>query len=236
MDFEGRASTSSTQISYPASFQNVRAACGHTLRPEEVFGHRVSQGRAVEPVLCASCDMLEILGTLYTAEFSSEWIAGECLHRLDPNDNLGPRILDWMQTYTDVLSGTGAREMIGLMLDMEDHDRINLALLESKDRIKTVGILARDEWCEKWGLPWDLASVHVKYGRNADGTFTVKVEVERDPGKECTAENGLWGLPNLGFPQLGSAQTSCVRMGEGLYGRTTLNEIKGGGRSRETRN
>ena len=229
MDFEGRITirtpTSIPIVSYPASFQGVVAQCGHNLRLKDLFGHRASQGRAVEPVLCPSCDMLEILGTLYTAELSAEWIANECMQRLDPDDNLWDRIDHWVQAHPRAaddrqpMTGRAALEVIRLMFDMHDHDSINLALLESKDRIRTVGNLAIDEWEEKWGSSWDLGRVDVRYRRNTDGSFAIKVEVERDLGKECPADDRFRGLPNLGFPQLGSARTSVLRMAERIHGR-----------------
>ncbi|MCJ1324833.1 hypothetical protein MMC10_001495 [Thelotrema lepadinum] len=212
----------------------VVARCGHTLRPEDVLALRVGLGQErAEPVLvCATCDMLEIMSVLYIADLASERITISRMQEFDPLDALGDRMeriaVPITVDYVEAALGGPAAEVVSVLVDMRIHSEINMDLLDSKTKIFDMGLKAIEAWCEKWGSPWDLASVHVKYTESAvGGDLEVSVEIERTPGKECTALNGFWGLPagSLGFPQIGHTQSPIVRLAQRQYGRPMFTRV-----------
>ena len=97
-------------------------------------------------------------------------------------------------------------------------------VLELKKRVASLGNRSIEEWEERWCLKWDLAKVRVKYRQVAEWEISISVEIERQPGKPCTADSkGLPG-PTLGFPTIGLDHSMTRTSGVCLFGEAVSGE------------
>ena len=176
---------------------NHVAQCGHEVRLVEARAHRLSQGRGRVRV-CPSCDMLKILGELWTLELSAE-------HTVAVMENM-------IGTETDVT------EDLGVAMENQDEEGwrnnlyvivvsrfLNQSLYNFKHQVFHMGEEAIAEWETCWGQQWDLSALEVRYKTSgahflAEGAsqVTVNVKIERRPGTPCT--HSSQGLPDLGMP------------------------------------